>query len=470
MLYFVNIISLMFVYLCNAHISTDSLSGNTQLIGKSKEEWKTRIIYQLITDRFARTDGENASCDLHKMCGGSFRGIINKLDYIQGLGMNAIWISPILKNRENIYHGYETLDFYQINSNFGSEQDLIELIKELHKREMWIMVDVVFNHVAMTNYSQINPFNKEEYYHQPPCKIVDYSNQSQVENCWLSGLPDLKQENEYVQNTLLDWIEQLIQKYNIDGLRVDTVKHVPIWFWEKLHKRLPNIYMLGELLDENVDYISRYKDVMNGILNYPMYGALKRVFQNGESCRQIRDVNNTIEMKQFDTRALGGFLDNHDQPRFRSVQKNTNIFKSALTYIMLADSIPIIYYGSEQGYSGGNDPQNREPLWWCGYKYVDLYAFIKILAALRRTYIKPTLNFIDRYKSDHFFAFSRGDNILVCTTNTANNFSIDITYSPFKQGDLLTEMLSKETVVAGEMGSIHVEMKQGMPRVFIKKN
>ncbi|KAA6347469.1 MAG: hypothetical protein EZS28_052025, partial [Streblomastix strix] len=71
--------------------------------------------------------------------------------------------------------------------------------------------------------------------------------------------------------------------------------------------------------------------------------------------------------------------------------------------------------------------------------------------------------------NDNFFAFSRGDNILVCTTNTANNFSIDITYSPFKQGDLLTETLSGETVVAGEMGSVHVEMKQGNPRVYVKK-
>ena len=90
------------------------------------------------------------------------------------------------------------------------------------------MVDVVANHVGPvgTDYSQVYPFNSADHYHDY-CDISDWSNQWQVENCRLSGLPDLKQENDWVTQTLLSWISDLISKYNIDGIRIDTIMEVP---------------------------------------------------------------------------------------------------------------------------------------------------------------------------------------------------------------------------------------------------
>ena len=105
-----NIVILAAVLLC---------SGVT---AHNKAEWKQRTIYQIITDRFWRTDGSTTPCaDIHKYCGGTFKGIQDQLDYIQGMGFDAIWISPIPENYGDDYHGYGALDWYKVNPHFGTE-------------------------------------------------------------------------------------------------------------------------------------------------------------------------------------------------------------------------------------------------------------------------------------------------------------------------------------------------------------
>ena len=116
---------------------------------KTKEEWRTRAIYQLLTDRFATSTGASAECDIEikGYCGGDWRGLINNLDYIQDMGFDAIWMSPVVENVEGQYHGYAAKNIYNINPIFGGDADLRDLIAECHKRDIWVMVDVVANHV-----------------------------------------------------------------------------------------------------------------------------------------------------------------------------------------------------------------------------------------------------------------------------------------------------------------------------------
>lgn len=199
------------------------------VIGRSAEEWKGRTIYQLLTDRFARGDGKTDPCgNLGYYCGGNYRGIINNLDYIQGMGFDAIWVSPIIDNYDGNYHGYAGRNIYELNSNFGSEQDFHDFVTACHARDIWVMVDVVGNHMGNTNtnYTSNYLLNDPTYYHDY-CIISDNDfatyNQEHIENCRLFGLADLKQENDYVRTTLLTWISTIVKKYNIDGLRVDTV-------------------------------------------------------------------------------------------------------------------------------------------------------------------------------------------------------------------------------------------------------
>ncbi len=97
---------------------------------------------QLLTDRFAKEGGDSSQCGGHDYCGGTFKGIISKLDYIQGLGANAIWISPISLQTDGGYHGYWQQDLTKIDPHFGTSQDLKDLVSECHKRDIWVMVDV----------------------------------------------------------------------------------------------------------------------------------------------------------------------------------------------------------------------------------------------------------------------------------------------------------------------------------------
>jgi len=142
--------------------------------------WKSRAVYQILTDRFARDDTANAAAcsNLSGYCGGTWKGIQNHLDYVQGLGFDAIWITPVVDNLDGGYHGYWARNWEKLNSNFGSEDDLKNLVKAAHSKGIWVMVDVVANHVAPVgdDFSQIYPFNKAEHYHSD-CQIQDWGNQ-----------------------------------------------------------------------------------------------------------------------------------------------------------------------------------------------------------------------------------------------------------------------------------------------------
>lgn len=165
------------------------------------------------------------------------------------MGFDAIWISPIIDNRDGGYHGYWGRNLYKLNDHFGTEKDFIDLVSACHARGILVMVDVVANHMGNTdtNYSVNVPFNNSIHYHDY-CQITsqDFAthNQARIQNCRLAKLADLKQENDYVRTTLLSWIKDLITKYHIDGIRIDTVPEVPKTFWKEF-ATASGVYTVG---------------------------------------------------------------------------------------------------------------------------------------------------------------------------------------------------------------------------------
>lgn len=161
---------------------------------KNASEWRSRSVYQLLTDRFSPSNFNYTLCSetpinensVRHYCGGTYRGIIDQLDYIVELGFDAIWISPIPSNTdvETVYgvgwHGYWQDNIFELNKHFGSEQDLIDFVEEAHKRGIWVMLDVVANHVGPNVTMDYVPFDKEEYFHHPLCFIEDFNDQHQV--------------------------------------------------------------------------------------------------------------------------------------------------------------------------------------------------------------------------------------------------------------------------------------------------
>lgn len=327
---------------------------------KSKEEWKSRSIYQLLTDRFARSS-DTGYCNYSQYCGGNYRGLINKLDYIKGMGFDAIWISPIIENTEGSYHGYHFTNLYNLNYHFGSEDDFKELVKTCHSKDIWVMVDVVANHAGPvgTDFGRINPFNRAEHYHDW-CEINNWRNQWEVENCRLCGLPDLKQENDWVTQKLLEWIHDLVQKYNLDGIRIDTIMEVPKWFWDKF-RASAGVFQIGEAFDGNPGYVADYQNHLDSVFNYPLYYTIKSSF-----CGSFRNLEGYL----FNTRSvfpapeyMATFVENHDNPRWLHDCGDRAKFTNAVIFSLVWEGIPVFYYAGEQYYAGGADPNNREPLW-----------------------------------------------------------------------------------------------------------
>ena len=438
---------------------------------KTKAEWRNRTIYQLMTDRFWRTDNKTDDClDLRSYCGGTYRGIIQNLDYIQGMGFDAVWISPIPKNTRNGYHGYYAKDFEQLNEHFGSEEDLVELISALHERGMWVLLDVVANHAGYidnnNNFSMIHPFDKKEYYHNY-CRIddIDYkTDPKRVRRCWLSDLPDLDQQNQFVRNYLINWIKRIVEKYKIDGIRIDTVAQVPKHFWAE-YAESAGVFSIGEVaVGRNISYVAEYQGALDGVLNYPLYYALTDVYANGKTMYDLRAWISDIRYEFLDVSVLGSFLDNHDQPRFLSYKASTTKrLRSALAFILFSEGIPIVYYGTEQGDGNGNDPFNRKPLWMALNPGSPMYSFITILVGYRKKLKVWNEKFIERYVSDDVFIFSRGKNLVV-TTNSQKpqDLHIQVDYLPFDEGEIICNVLS-----LGGAGKKCVEVRNGAVNIAI---
>lgn len=282
----------------------------------------------------------------------------------------------MVDNLDNGYHGYWFRNWELINAHFGTEDSLKSLVKAAHAMGMWVMVDVVANHVAPVgmDFSQIYPLNQPYHYHDP-CNIDDWNNQWQVEHCRLADLPDLDQSQPWVRQYLKDWIRNLVQTYNFDGIRIDTVPHVEKPFWSE-YVSYANVYSVGEIFNGNDAYVADYQNYVDGTLNYGMYFTIKDVFQSGSSMRNIGQRISQQQGMFKDVDALGIFVDNHDNPRFLNGNPNWKPFKSALAFALTSRGIPIFYYGSEQAFAGGQDPNNREPMWKNFNRNHEIFLFV----------------------------------------------------------------------------------------------
>lgn len=151
-----------------------------------------------------------------------------------------------------------------LNPHFGTGEDLKALADALHKRSMYLMVDVVVNHLASKDsppsFSSFNPFNEESDFH-PRCLITDYNNQTQVEQCWLGddklALVDVNTEKDEIVDTYNGWIKTLVGNYSVDGIRIDTVKHIRKDFWPGFASS-SGVYAIGEVLHNETDYVAGY--------------------------------------------------------------------------------------------------------------------------------------------------------------------------------------------------------------------
>ncbi|OJD12813.1 hypothetical protein AJ78_06654 [Emergomyces pasteurianus Ep9510] len=481
---------LLGLFIISCHLVGLSFAANAA-------DWRPRSIYQILTDRFARTDGSTTSeCDTEAglYCGGTWRGIINHLDYIQGLGFDAIMISPVSKNLEGrvsygeAYHGYWVSDLYQLNPHFGTREDLLDLAKQLHERGMYLMVDIVINNMAAitngsdpataTNYAILNPFNDKKYY-RPYCKIEDYNNYEEAQRCWtgddIVALPGLETNSEVVASMMESWLKELVANYSIDGLRIDAAKHTRSPYLHKVAQS-SGLFSTGEVFEGDVKIACGYQDIIPSVPNYPIYFAMVKAFTAGnisELRTKLFDEKKTCK----DLSTLATFSENHDLPRIPSYTKDLSLAKNVLTFTILADGIPLFYQGQEQHFSGGSTPSNREAIWTSKYNTnAPLYKLTATLNKIRSHVIRISPNYLDSKSypiyTDGSVIVTRkgieGRHLTVVYSNQGEkggpyDLYLRISYTP---GLVVTEVLSCENYTVDWQGTLGVKMAKGLPKVF----
>ncbi|KAJ7168123.1 alpha-amylase [Mycena crocata] len=469
-------------------------------LAATAEQWRTRSIYQIITDRFALSPGAVVNeCVLSEQtwCGGTWNSIRENLDYIQDAGFTAIWISPVNQNYQgprsaygDPYHGYWSADVSKLNDRFGTADDLNALTAEVHRRNMYVKVDVVVNNVMATSLTpdySTYMFKDQSLYHSY-CPM-DFANLTSEQQCWMGDktvpLPDVDTENPKVVSKYSEWIADLVHTYSIDGLRIDAAKHVKKSFWPGFAKSA-GVFCMGEVFDPTVSTVAEFQgpDALDSALNFPLYYALVAAFglPGPQNMSALTTVLSQSKTAYKDTTVLGNFLENQDLPRWHNLSVDPQSLYNAMTLTFLSDGIPIVYYGQEQGFSGASDPYNREPLWPSNYTNTSSYQLISTLNKMRNFLVNTTdwatqdTNVLA--SNNNGVAFKKGEIITILTNIGAppQNFTNIAFKSPWAQGTVTIDVIACRQFVVASGGYLEVEYtKGGVPVVlseseFLKKS
>lgn len=430
-------------------------------VEKEGRKWQDETIYFLMVDRFNNGDNKNDfdvdMKDPKAYHGGDFQGVIDELDYLKDMGFTAIWMTPVFDNVDKGYHGYWINDFYNTEEHFGTVEEFKKLVSEAHKRDIKIILDFVVNHVA-PEHEWVNDPAKNDWFHTKQ-DIVDWNNQEELENNWLYGLPDLNQENPETRNYLLDAAKWWIEETDIDGYRLDTVRHVPVDFWSDFSKEVKSVkkdfYLIGEVWSSDPNYIAMYdKAGIDGFVDYPLNDQLRTAFAKPD--QTLSWLFKTAERNKVtyeNPEVMGNFMDNHDTVRFtrdaiQSRQHPGTRWKLALTYLYTAPGIPIVYYGSEIALDGGEDPDNRRQMSFRADK--ELIDYITKIGELRNTL--PSLSRGDLevlYEKKGMAVFKRTykeETSVIAINNTSNTQNVTLTSEQLAADKELRGLLADDLV------------------------
>lgn len=346
---------------------------------KKDFDWDEAVVYFMMTDRFfdgnesnntasgADTYGDNPGL-YH---GGDFAGVTAKLDYLQDLGVNTIWITPIVENIKGVavtdegskdvpynaaYHGYWASDFTKLNPTLGTTGEFETMISEAHKRGMRIMVDIVVNHAGYGTESTFADMLRDKSVSEGDIKS------------WQSGLPDFATENADVRTKLVEWQTAWMKDYGVDYFRVDTVKHVDSTTWAALKNSTTKVNSSFKMIGEyfGAGYASNGSSLGTGQMDADLDfdfndQATSFVSGNISSVEKFLSARNSALNNTYMT---GQFLSSHDEDGFKAALMNgkkytedeaTSAALVAATLQLTAKGIPVIYYGEEVGLSGLNN-------------------------------------------------------------------------------------------------------------------
>lgn len=378
-------------------------------------EWvKETVWYQIFPERFANGDKANdpehtlpwgsKDPDREDFFGGDLQGVRDHLDYLTDLGVNGIYFCPIFKATSN--HKYDTIDYYEVDPAFGDKKLLKNLIDEAHKRGIRIMFDAVFNHMGVHSPQWQDVLKNGEksiykdWFHIRFFPVDSYQMTALPETAenipydtfaFTPFMPKLNTANPEVQKYLLDIATYWIKEFDIDGWRLDVANEVDHHFWKKFREAVteikPDIYILGEIWHSSQAWLQG--DEFHAVMNYAFTDSIKDYFAKKKiTASQMVSGMNHQQMLYRDQVNEGTFnlLDSHDTARILTLcQGNKELMKSVMAFMFLQKGSPCIYYGTEIGMTGEDDPDCRKCMIWEKEEQdLELFGFIKELVSLRK--------------------------------------------------------------------------------------
>ena len=395
-------------------------------------EFRNEVIYFIVVDRFYDGNPRNTGTrsdlndphrqDWNKYWGGDLEGILNKLPYLEQLGVTAVWLTPLFEQVEAAFegeaplHGYWARDFKRINPRWVNDplevrlftrNDTVfdRLVAELHQRKMKLVLDFVCNHSSpKTDLGKgqlyddgrlVADFDNDfEHWYHHYGEITDWQDEWQVQNREFKTLAMFNENNvkyrRYIKEAIQLWLDK-----GVDALRIDTCKHMPLWFWQEFSSHLklyhPGVFIFGEWMDShptNPASVHFANQAGFSILDFGFCHAIRQCFGKkdplGFGC--VQDVLD-LDGKYRAATELVTFFENHDMPRLLTWNDNYLALEMATALVLTSRGVPCLYYGSEHylhnDTDGGEDPYNR-PMMESWSTDSSLFRLIQILSAERR--------------------------------------------------------------------------------------
>lgn len=349
----------------------------------SVPQWaKNKVVYQIFPSRFA-TDKEIPYEEWYKVpidsktnLKGNLRGIINRLNYLKDLGIDIIYLNPIFQSKSS--HKYDTDDYYKIDSDFGTKEELKELVQKAHSLGLRVILDAVFNHTS-DDFFAFQDVKKNEknskylnwyYIKDFPIKKIKNEKPNYLTFAYVGFMPKLNLSNPEVQNYFIDVAKYWVKECNIDGWRLDVGDEISHSFWKRFRSELKSVnkdlLIIGEIWHFAGDFLEG--DEWDSVMNYQFYRSVLELVAN-ESISVSKFIENQNFLKGHlnpnATEVLWNLMGSHDTERFLSIcDGNIQKLKLAAAIMLLHKGMPVIYYGDEVGMEGGMDPDCRRGMIW----------------------------------------------------------------------------------------------------------
>ncbi len=370
-------------------IITSFISGcgkrSNPSIAEEKPWWQNAIFYEIFVRSYYDSDGDGV---------GDFNGITEKLDYLANLGIEAMWLMPI--NPSPSYHGYDVINYYTVNPEYGTMDDFTHLLDEAHARGMHIIIDLVINHTSNQNpwFVDANNNPNSPYRDWYIWSDSDPGYASPLGNAWHPGnqgyyygifsdtMPDLNYNNPQVGEEMLKIVNFWLTNVGVDGFRVDAVKYLieegqkqentvstHEWlkaFYSAYKMANPQAFTVGEVFGAGAFAATTYLGQLDEIFSFEMAGGFVNSTQGEANTAMVSAMKFTL--KDMPNGPYATFLTNHDQNRVMSVVNgNVDKAKMAAGLMLTSPGTPFIYYGEEIGMEGVKpDEDIRRPMQWDG--------------------------------------------------------------------------------------------------------